>query len=223
MPIPPDGRNLFKVLADELSLGPFDGADVIATFVERCTAYDTEWDDEDEWNEQVLKVQEFLRESPGAVSGLAKAKAKQSGSAAASLAAVLLRLSHDKKTQVEVAVLPWWRRLYLPLLGYFKRLTSATLGWPQNRIPDVSSVNTRVQCAVCQNYTSQAPVVCSQCNDANYCCQEHLDADRGRHGTWCFEPRGGKDTKRATSTIAPAVSNLGRLDGIITSRPIAAS
>lgn len=191
VPIPPDGRNLFTVLIDELSLGSFEGAEALATFIERCTAYDTEWDDEDEWNQQILEVQEFLKESPGVVAGLARAKAKQSGTTASLLGVVLQRLKGEKKAvvdAVEAVVVPaWWHRLVAPLLWLRQR---CGLHRPDSDTPpDVMSVNTRVQCAVCSEYT-KAPVVCLQCKDATYCCEEHLKSDVGRHGTWCFKPRG---------------------------------
>jgi len=197
VPAPADGRNIFAVVTDEFLQGPFDGAEVLATFIERCTAYDTEWDDEDEWNAQVLQVHEFLKDSPGAVSGLARAKAKQSGAAASLLGTVLLRLQGDKKAVAEAVAeavaVPLSGRLFSPLLWLLQRLglrrsqshIETTLPAP----PEVMSVNTRVQCAVCQEYT-KTPVVCIKCKDANYCSEEHLKSDAKRHGTWCFEPRG---------------------------------
>jgi len=197
VPVPADGRNIFTVLIDELSLGAFAGAEVLATFIERCTAYDTAWDDEDEWNQQVLQVHEFLKECPGAVSGLARAKAKQYGAAASLLGTVLLRLQGDRKAVAEAVAeavaVPLWRRLFSLLLWLLQRLglgrspshIETTLPAP----PEVMSVNTRVQCAVSGKYTTK-PVVCPKCKDANYCSEEHLKSDAVRHGTWCFEPRG---------------------------------
>lgn len=197
VPVPADGRNIFTVLTDELLHGHFDGAEVLATFIERCTAYDSEWDDEDEWNQQVLQVHEFLKSSAGAVSGLARAKSKQSGAAASLLGTVLLRLQGDKKAFAEAVseavAVPLWRRLFSPLLWLLRRLglcrshshIESTLPAP----PEVMSVNTRVQCAVCEKYT-QKPVVCPKCKDANYFSEECMKRDAERHGTWCCEPRG---------------------------------
>lgn len=204
VPMPSDGRNLFAVLIDELVVDSFEGAEALAVFLERCTAYDHEWDDEDEWNAQVVMVQEFLKTSPGIVAALARAKAKQSGMTATLLDVILKRLAGDKKAAApaEVATqkssnnilvaisLRLLSRLFSPFLSILRRLT----GWPKSSSsvqapPEVMSVNTRVQCAVCQEYTKQ-PVVCPICRDATYVSQEHLESDRKRHSTWCFKPRG---------------------------------
>merc|ERR1711879_854527 len=99
VPLPPDGRHVFAVLIDELVEGPFEGADAIAQLLERCTAYDIAWDDEDEWNQQVLKVHGFLKDSPGMVSRIARAKERQFGDVADSLWTVLKRLAGDKTAE----------------------------------------------------------------------------------------------------------------------------
>jgi len=166
VPIPSDGRNLFTVLTEELSSGPFDGDEAIAMLFERCTAYDLEWDDEDEWNEQVMKVQDFLKKSSGSIAGLSEAKTKHSGNTAALLGVVLQRLAGDKKAQAKTVYSP-------------------------PTVPEVLSMNTRMFCAVC-NKPLPNPVVCPKCKNTCYFSEEHLQEDAARHSMWCFEPRSQK-------------------------------
>merc|ERR1719387_1173945 len=97
VPLPPDGRNIFRIMADDLAAGPFEGSETLARLLVNCTEYDLQWDDEDEWNALTNDVLEFLRKDPEVAKQLALGTTVQTGKAAASLQAVVERVAGDRK------------------------------------------------------------------------------------------------------------------------------
>lgn len=177
--LPSDGRHIFMVLADALSAERFEDAEAIALFLERCTAYDCEFNDEDEWNQQVLKLHALLKESPGFVASLARAKLKQVGACSIFLEKVLDRLASDKTAQMVI----------VDDLSRSRGFGCACRRPRSACAPKLIFVNTRVQCAVCKEplHELDTPVRCPGCRCTSYCSKEHLDEDVIRHAAWCFE------------------------------------
>ena len=55
--------------------------------------------------------------------------------------------------------------------------------------PEPLPFNTRVHCAVCSQPAHTADgkqtFECATCRNVTYCCPDHRDLDRKRHGFWC--------------------------------------
>lgn len=203
VPLPPDGRNIFRILVDDLAAESFDGAEAIAGLLANCTEYDLQWDDEDEWNELTGQVLEFLRKDPKVAKQLEAGAAIQNAKAAAMLKAVVERVAGDRKALVplDVADSPAVRPLWLRIPGAIISGTWSVVSWPVRRVfrlggssgesgpPDMSSVNMRVQCMECSKYFDLKvlpAVTCVNCNSIGWCCEEHKQKDAFRHSTWCF-------------------------------------
>lgn len=184
-----DGRSILGVVLDDLNAGVASGtrkgqidAEFLIDFLLQCTDWDSEWDETDEWNSMVLRAVAMLRNDEGAEAHLAEAEAQ------------LPNIQVDgpspcSATAAKIAVLR--RRL-----GGEREVQAADPREEPGVSPGMLSMNTRVQCSVC-NVMRPDFVRCPRCRNVGYCTGEHLKEDALRHSAWCFELHSCKDSDKA--------------------------
>jgi len=168
-----DGRGVLGVVLDELAgldpqgpppqgeTGQRGGeGEALVDLLLQCTAYDSQWDESDEWNQLTLRAVSFLCEEERAEVRLSLARDRYRGSLVAQKAAVVQRrLAGERAAAAEVNSL--------------------------SPAPGMLSMNTRFACPVCMRMRADL-VRCPQCRSVGYCSEEHMRSDADRHRAWCF-------------------------------------
>ena len=160
-----DGRSLLDVAVADAASGDVDAL----TFLLAITETDPSWDDEDEWNATARRAAAALAASPRAAPVL-DALAAAGGPTGAAAEVLVARLAGDPAS---------------PATETPDGFRAGDGGLAPEPLP----FNTRVHCAVCSQPAHTADgkqtLECATCRNVTYCCPDHRDLDRKRHGFWC--------------------------------------